>query len=111
MAEADDTAPVSRRNPHYAFTPMRMLGLSAGSLMTAFVVFGLSHYLVDPYYGLTLAVVVAFVGEKFANHKEPGFAVQWVSAHATGVVCGMIAKTWRRAGAMPPPNFQRLYEP
>lgn len=112
MAEQTEQAPFEgRRCPVYAFTPMRILGLSAGSALTAGVMFVLVYRFTGSVIGLLIAFVVGYFGEKLTNHKEPGFALQWVSARATGWVCHKIAQTWRRVGALPPPNHQRTYEP
>lgn len=102
---------VARRYPRYAFTPIRVLGLSSSSAMSAGTMFFLGSHFLDPFITGVAAVAIAWIGEKLTYTKEPGFAVQWASARAKGLLCRVIAKVWRSRGAMPPPNFQNIFEP
>jgi energy-converting hydrogenase Eha subunit B len=79
--------------------------------MVALLMFGMMYYLVGAVMGTPIAFLTAWVGEKITSGKEPGFAVHWVAAHATGVFAKMLAQSWKGVGLMAPPNHQRIYEP
>lgn len=97
--------------PRYAFAPFRFFGLSAGSGVAAVAIFAIGSRHIDPIVATVTAVVVAWVGERLTYFREPGFVVQWVSAVLPRPFASVVAKEWRRKGAMPPPNFQDTYEP
>ena len=97
--------------PIYALAPMKIMGLSEGSALMAGMVFGVGYYLTSPYVAIGLAIALAYGVEKAGAGREKGFAVQWVSAHATGGFVKGIARSWRRLGLLAPPNHQNTYEP
>lgn len=113
MSDAPQDAPgdISRPCPRYAFTPFRFIGLSAGSGVAAIAIFAIGSRHIDPTIATITAIIVAWLGERLTYFREPGFVTQWVSAVVPRPFCWLIAKGWRAAGAMPPPNFQDTYEP
>lgn len=106
----DDIAREGRRCPVYALAGMRILGLSQGSALLAALSLGITNTVIGGATGVAVALVVAYVGEKVSTGREGGFAVQWLSAKATGKFAELFANSWRSAGAIAPPNAQKRYQ-
>ena len=97
--------------PVYALAPMRVMGLSSGSAMIALMAFGVGNYTIGAVASTPIAFVIAYISEKVSSGRENGFAVQWVAAHAKGIFAKAIAESWGNLGLMPPPNYQKKFEP